>query len=276
MGIKLSKISTAEIQLYYNKLLDEGLSPNTVKRHHANIRKALQEALIQGAINCNVADLTKLPMAKKYNASIYNPKQLKKVLEITKGTSIESAIIFTVYYALRRGEVCGIKWTDIDWENRLLHIRNTRTTAKKEVYQQSTKNTTSTRDLPLDDYMINYMLNLKKKQNEDKKFFGDTYVDNGFVCRWETGREIKVSYLAHKFSELLQKHNMPHIRLHDIRHSTATNLLEKGVDLKVIQEFLGHSSITTTANFYLHPKMEKKREAVNVISSALNLMTSEV
>ena len=126
-----------------------------------------------------------------------------------------------------------------------------------------------TRDLPLDDHMITYLTKLRSKQAEDKLFYGQNYTASGFICRWDNGKELKVSYLSHKLSELLEKNNMPHIRLHDIRHSTATSLLNSGIDLKVIQEFLGHSSINTTANFYLHPEMEKKREAVNAISSAV-------
>lgn len=268
--IKLTELKHQDIQAYYNSLLEKGLSATTIKRHHANIRKALQDALINGLVPCNEADLVKLPKAKKYNPAIYNGEQLKKMLDIVKGTTIETAIIITYYYALRRAEVCGLKWTDIDFSNRIMYIRNTRTTAKAEVYQNSTKNSSSTRQQPLDDFMFNYLKSLKEKQEQDKKFFGDCYVDSGYICRWDDGRELKVSYVSHKFSELMRNNNMPHIRFHDIRHSTATNLLENGTDLKVIQEFLGHSSISTTANFYLHPNIEKKKEAVSILNAIIN------
>lgn len=222
-------------------------------------------------VTCNMADRVKLPPMRKYHATIYDDAELKKLIDITKGTPIESAIMLTVYYGLRRGEVCGLKWADIDFARRVIHIRNTRTTAEGgEIFQTSTKNESSTRDLPIDDFVYDYLTKLKDKQDQDKIFLGSEYEDSGFLCRWDDGRELKVDYVSKTFQTLTQKAGMPKIRFHDLRHSTATNLLAKGVDLKIIQELLGHSSINTTANFYLHPDIEKKREAVSVMSAMLN------
>ena len=268
--VKLCDISAQDIQQYYNHLMDRGLSPASIKRHHSNIRKALQEALMNNMVTCNMADRVKLPHMRKYQATIYNDAELKKLIDAAKGTPIECVIVLTVYYGLRRGEVCGLKWTDVDLGRRIIHIRNTRTTAGKEIYQTSTKNESSTRDLPIDDFVYDYLVKLKDKQEEDRKFLGNGYEDCGFLCRWEDGKAIKVSYVSHAFKDLLKKAGMPRIRFHDIRHSTATNLLAKGVDLKIIQELLGHSSINTTANFYLHPDIEKKKEAVSVMTAMLN------
>ena len=124
--------------------------------------------------------------------------------------------------------------------------------------------------MPIDDFVYDYLIQLKAKQEDDKRFFGDGYRDSGFICRWDDGNELKLSYVSHAFKDLLKKSGMPVIRFHDLRHSTATNLLAKGVDLKIIQELLGHSSINTTANFYLHPDIEKKKQAVSVMTAMLN------
>ena len=118
--------------------------------------------------------------------------------------------------------------------------------------------------------VYSYLSSLKDKQEQDKLLFDNCYYDSGFVCRWDDGKELRASYVSHAFKELLKRNNLPHIRFHDLRHSTATSLLENGIDLKVIQEYLGHSSINTTANFYLDPDLQKKQEAVNVLSSILN------
>ena len=269
--VKLCDLSAQDIQRYYNHLMDGGLSPASVKRHHANIRKALQEALMNNMVTCNMADGVKLPPMRKYHATVYDDAELKRLIDAAKGTPIECAIMLTVYYGLRRGEICGLKWTDIDFARRVIHIRNTRITAAGgEIFQASTKNESSTRDLPIDDFIYNYLTQLKDKQEKDKLFFGSGYDDSGFLCRWDDGRAIRVDYLSKTFHTLLQKSGMPKIRFHDLRHSTATNLLAKGVDLKIIQELLGHSSINTTANFYLHPDIEKKKEAVSVMTAMLN------
>lgn len=172
--VKLCDLSAQDIQRYYNHLLDGGLSPASVKRHHSNIRKALQEALVNNMVDCNMADRVKLPPMRKYHATIYDDVELKQLIDITKGTPIESAIMLTVPYGLRRGEVCSLKWTDIDLARRVIHIRNTRTTAEGgEIYQASTKNESNTRDLPIDDFVYDYLTQLRDKQGRDKAFLGD-------------------------------------------------------------------------------------------------------
>ena len=110
---------------------------------------------------------------------------------------------------------------------------------------------------------------LQDKQDSDRLFFGKGYDNNDYICRWDDGRPLAVSYVSHAFADLLKKNNLPVIRFHDIRHSVATSLLENDIDLKIIQEYLGHSTMNTTANFYLHPNINQKKKAVNVTSGLL-------
>lgn len=119
-----------------------------------------------------------------------------------------------------------------------------------------------------------YLTELKQKQEDNKKFYGNAYCDSGFVCCYDNGEPLNVSYISHAFSDLLKKNNLPHIRFHDLRHSTATALLRSGVNLKVIQEILGHSTMATTANFYLHPDIEEKRKAIGTMSTILKPFTA--
>lgn len=267
--ILLSELVPQHIQSYYDYLLDKGLSAGTIKKHHANIRKALQEALRQNAVPYNMADRVSLPPMKKYVPKIYDSEQLKKLILVSMGTPLESAVVICTHYALRRGELCGLKWSDVDFDKRILYIRNTRTTTDKEIYQESTKNDSSTRELPIDDDMFAYLNMLKEKQDADRLYFGKGYNDNDYICRWDDGKPLAVSYVSHAFADLLKKNNLPVIRFHDIRHSVATSLLENDIDLKIIQEYLGHSTMNTTANFYLHPNINQKKKAVNVMSGLL-------
>lgn len=267
--LKLIDVAPKHIQDYYNFLLDRGLSASSVKRHHANIRKALQNAMELNMIPYNVADRTKLPKQQKYHANTYDDKQLIELLRVAKGSTIESAIMLCVNYGLRRGEVAGLMWSNVNLEGRELYIKNTRVTAKNEIFQESTKTSSSYRTLPIEQEMYDYLIALKQKQEDDKMFYGNSYCDSGFVCCYEDGKPLKVSYISHAFSDLLKNNDLPHIRFHDLRHSTATALLRSGVNLKVIQEILGHSTMATTANFYLHPDIEEKRKAINKMSNIL-------
>lgn len=269
--LKLIDIAPKHIQDYYNYKLDLGLSASTIKRHHANIRKALEDALELNMIPFNVADRTKLPQVKKYQASTYNEKQISALLEASKDTPIESAILLCVYYGLRRGEVCGLRWSDVDFENRILHIANTRTTAGKEIFQDTAKTSSSNREFVINDEIYNYLKILRGKQAKNRLFIGGAYSDSGFICCWDNGEPLNVDYVSQAFSKLLKNNGLPHIRFHDLRHSCATNLLKNGVDLKIIQEYLGHSTAATTANFYLHPDLEEKRKATDILSNALRI-----
>ena len=242
-----------------------------IQRHHANIRKALQDALELNLIPYNVADRTKLPKQVKYHATIYNDKQLSRLLEVSEGTPIECAVRLAIYYGLRRGEIGGLTWESVDLENRLLHITHSKVLAGKEIFQDTTKTMSSYRTLPIDDDMYMYFAALKERQSQNKAFFGSAYIDTEFVCCRDNGEPLKVDYISYAFSTLLKANNLPHIRFHDLRHSCATLLLSRGIDLKIIQEYVGHSTISTTANFYLHPDIEEKRKAVNTISDIFRI-----
>lgn len=147
--IRLIDLAPKDIQGYYNSLLDKGLSPATVKRHHANIRKALQDAVELNTIPYNVADRTKLPKQVKYQTTIYNEAQFMTLLKVSENTPIESAVRLAVCYGLRRGEVGGLMWKAVDLENRLIHITHTKITAGGEFFQDTTKTLSSRRTLPI-------------------------------------------------------------------------------------------------------------------------------
>lgn len=269
LKILLSDLTPKDIQTYYNYKLKQGLSANTIKHHHANIRKALQSALKMNMIPYNMADRTDLPKIVKYKPKIYDERQLTLLLEKVKNTPIESVVVICCHLGLRRGEVCGMRWIDVDFENRIIHIKHTRTIAKTEIVQDSAKTDSSETTLPISDSLYEYLVALKQQQNEDKIFFGGAYKDSGYVCRWDNGEELRVSYASHAFNDLLRKNDLPHIRLHDLRHSVATNLLNNGVDIKIIQEYLRHSTIATTANYYLHPSLKQKQDAANTMGYIL-------
>lgn len=216
-----------------------------------------------------MADRTTLPTIVKYKPKVYDKAQLFKLLRVVRDTPIESVVILCVHYALRRGEVCGLRWSDVDLKNRIMYIQNTRTSAKTEIFQQSAKTESSIRQYPLNDEMLSFLYQLQEKQRQNKLFFGSEYIESGFICTWDDGKPLGVSYVSHAFSNLLKNNDLPHIRFHDIRHTVATNLLDNGVDLKVIQEYLGHSTISTTANYYLHPSIKQKEKALNVMNGLI-------
>lgn len=201
-----------------------------------------------------------------YIASYYTVEQLEKLLELTKGTSIESVVFLTAHYGFRRGEVLGLRYSDIDFVEKTLTVRNTRTKVKSAVEKQP-KSIASYRTLPLMPMVEKYLVDLKKKQEQDKILFGSEYQCNDYICKTANGAPININSLSHIFKRILEQNDMPHIRFHDIRHSVASYLLKNGVSLKEIQLWCGHSDISVTAMFYTHVDLEMKRNAGEKINA---------
>lgn len=256
--ITLQDITASDIQRYYRKLSDDGLSANTIRRHHANIRKAINDAMKNNIVACNIADRVTLPKANYKRIYYYSEEMIEKLLEIVKGTEIETCVYLGVFCGLRRSEVCGLRWKDVDFDNSTITICNTITRGNTLIEKERTKTLSSYRTMPLENELREFMLNLKEIQKQDKELFGSEYADNGYVCVWQDGRSLLPEYVSHRFKEIIQKNNMPDITFHGLRHTCATLLLSKGYDIKLIQEYLGHSSVVTTGNIYAHVQFSSK------------------
>ncbi|MFM9329401.1 tyrosine-type recombinase/integrase [Paenibacillus mesotrionivorans] len=272
-NLLLQEIQPIHLQKYYDTKHQgdqasgkEGLSAKTLRRHHANIKSALDFAVRMNLIPFNPADRIVLPKQEKYNASYYPVDRLEELFEACSGTAIESAVFIAAHYGLRRSEVLGLKWDCINFEEKTISIKEVRVKIGKKVVVKKPKSESSQRTLPLMDNIERYLKNLKKQRKRDKLLFGEDYDDSGLVCCWPNGSPIKSEYLNHKFKEILEKNKLPHIRFHDLRHSTASYLIKHGVSLKEIQVWLGHSTITLTADTYSHLDMETKKDTAQRIN----------
>lgn len=253
-GVKLSDMTPALLQSYYNAQLKAGLSPNTVRKHHANIHKCLNYALRLGLLTINPSTQTELPPKRKYTgATAYTPDQLKSLLSVFEGDPLETPVRIAVTYGLRRSEVCGLRWNAIDFEANTLSICFTAVVDNgKVLYTESTKTATSNRQLPLTSSMRTYLLKVKAQQEENKRLLGSSYQESGFVCVKADGEPINPDFITHHFRRILRANHLPVIRFHDLRHSAVYALRKGGCDAKDIQCWLGHSDVSTTLNVYGH------------------------
>lgn len=276
--IKLTDIQAIDIQEYYNHLFSEGLSANTVIHHHAIIRKALDYAFKMDVIPNNPADKVQRPKKEQYIGSFYNENELNELFEKSKDDPMNLMILVTSYYGLRRSEVLGLKWDAFDFENNTITIKHTVVIAKLDgkrqiVAKDRTKNKSSYRTLPLVKEISEKLLETKKKQQAFKEAFGKTYInefeDYVFVNLQE--KLVRPDYVSEHFKILLNNKGLKHIRFHDLRHSCASLLLAKGIPMKAIQEWLGHSNFSTTANIYAHLDSKSKALSVQALSNAISI-----
>jgi len=272
-NIKLQDLKPMHLQNYFNEKYENGrvngkggLSANLLSKHYANMKKALDYAVNNKILNSNPIVNITLPKKAKFTGSILKIEKLEKLLECVKGTIIENAVTLTAYYGFRRGEILGLRWQDIDFDENTLTIQNTRVRVKNEI-EKSPKTESSKRTLPLIQNISDYLKLLKAKQLDDSKLFGDCYKVNDYICKYQDETPLNICYYDHIFKKILIQNKLPVIRIHDLRHCTASFLLKQGVSMKEIQVWLGHSDISTTMNIYAHVDFEMKREAASKINN---------
>jgi integrase len=269
--VKLQKLDPLTIQQMYNHYMDKGLSSTTVLKIHANVRKALQYAVKMNIIPYNPADRVEKPKKRKYIASYYDETQIAALLEAARGEPMYTAILLTAFYGLRRSEVLGLKWKNVDFTNATLTICETVVEYKNVYEKQSTKTESSRRTLPLTPDIQAHLERLREEQAENRAFFGREYIENDYVCKRADGAMFRPNYVTERFYHIIRKKGLPRIRFHDLRHSAATMLLAAGFSLKEIQEWLGHSDISTTANIYAHLQYKAKQDMAASMSEHLRI-----
>ncbi len=271
--LKLRELTPKHIQDYYTYEMNEGgVSANTVIHRHANIRKALQYAVRTGLLDYNPADRVERPKKEKFAGSIYNEKELEQLFQVAKDDPIELGVILAAFYGLRRSEVVGLRWDAIDFEQKTITIRHTVTQVSLNgkstvISKDRTKTKSSYRTLPLVKPFEDLLHRLKSQQAENRKLCGSAYCKKyaDYIYVNELGDRIKPNYITQHFPMVLEKHGMRKIRFHDLRHSCASLLYANGVSLREIQEWLGHSDISTTSNIYTHLDFSSKVASANAI-----------
>ncbi|GEB33355.1 hypothetical protein BPA01_29350 [Brevibacillus parabrevis] len=205
-NVDLQDLQPAHIQKYYKHLLEEkGLSPNTVHKHHANIRKALDYATKQQLVYRNVALAVELPRRQKFEAKFYTQEQLITLLKNVRDTKIEVPVYLASYLGLRREEICGLKWKNIDFNERIIYVREVRVSAGKITVTKKPKTDKSLRALYIEDELYEVLLKCKANYDKYKKLLGCEFHDSGYVYAKTNGKPYKVNYITDQFKEFLQK-----------------------------------------------------------------------
>ncbi len=278
--LKLQDIRMSHIEEYYNTKAesgrldghDGGLSLRTIQLHATVLSLVFKYAIREGLVKNNPVELAQLPNIQRSTSkdNFYTVDECKKLLEVSKGTPLHDIIVVTLYYGLRRSEVMGLRWIDVDFEKNTLTIQHTRVVNGVVVVKDKTKTQSSNRIYPLIDEVKEIFLKLKTEQEMQKQLLLNQYTDSGYIFVNEFGVPYHPGYPSQKLYKLLKKHpEMKHITYHGLRHSAASMLLARNWNMKVISEWLGHSNIGITMNLYTHIDMESKRERAKELNGIL-------
>ncbi len=170
---------------------------------------------------------------------------------------LQPMVYVAIYYGLRKSEVLGLRWQDIDFVRDTITIQHTVVKNKTIIEKDSTKTSNSRAVMALIDDVKNVLLGLREKEQGYRAFFGSDYIENDYVFKHENGKPYRPDTITRSFQRALKKAGLPIMRFHDLRHSTASILFDKGWDIGEVREWLRHADIDTTANIYTHVRQSR-------------------
>ena len=276
--IQIQHLTSQHIENFYAELRKNGrtksaggLSSTTISYINRILHEALKHAVSRHIIATNpINEIIKKPTRNRFTGTTCTVQEIRKLLELAKGTSLRTAIALAGLAGLRRGECLGLRPEDIDYETNILHIRRQITVPNNTPTVQELKTVNSTRDIimiPELKKIIEEQLTYNAKQ---QKQLGSHYHNDGWLVCNPDGSIMNPNYLTHHFSTFIKSHGLKKIRFHDLRHTCASLLLEAGVDIKTVSTILGHSSIAITADTYTHVLTTMKQNAANKLSSLIS------
>lgn len=287
-GTLLRELEPTQIQRFYNRKLTEKplngrgdtLSAKSIKQMHIVISQCLEQAVFEGKIFRNPAKATKPPKWEEKEAVFLTEKQIKDFMKNIADDRWFSSFFTVMGSGLRLGELCALKWSNVDLENGVIHVKesvvriksNSKEGPKTKLIIQTPKTKSSIRVIPVPAEVVTELKRWEKRRKEEMLRIGRPSKElDGFVFARIDGKMIDPGSLSRHFLELMRDNGLKGIHFHTMRHSYASLLLKAGEHPKVVQELLGHSSIQTTMDIYSHVDPEIKVKAARSINSVFKM-----
>lgn len=268
-SVRLSRLRPDDVQTLLNQKLASGLSPRTVVHIRATFHAAMNHALRWGLVSRNVVALTTPPQVPTSEIDPLSPSDAKRVIEAVRGDWVGSIVEVALGTGLRQGEILGLRWSDIDFETSRLRVRRVLQRTRDGYIFAEPKTHRSRRGIPVPSIALRALKARRAQQLEDRLRHGVAWDESDLVFTNASGGPLYGPNVTRRFQHLLGKAGLPRMRFHYLRHSCASLLLAEGVPLKVASQILGHSSIATTANVYVHVLEELNDEAAAAMDRAL-------
>jgi site-specific recombinase xerD len=234
-------------------------------------------------IPVNPVDKVDRPKKNAFTPSFYDKEEINKLFDLVEGTELELPVKLAAFYGLRRSECIGLRWSAIDFNNNTLTVNHTVTTVEVdgkevELASDTAKTKSSLRTLPLVPVFKELLLKKRAEQKEFRRLCGKAYCTDylDYICVDQLGKRTSPDYITEYFPKFLKKNGLRVIRFHDLRHSCASMLLANGVPMKQIQDWMGHSDFSTTANIYAHLDYQSKVTSAEAMLAGLGLKATGI
>ena len=280
--VRLQGLTPAQLNLFYAQLLElgrrkrrGGLAPKTVKNIHRLLHRALRDAVRWGYLTRNVAEAVDAPMVRSAERQVWTPEQLAAFLEHVRGDQFYALWRLLVMTGMRRGELAGLRRSDIDFVSARVTPSHPRVVVDHAVHVSEPKTERGRRSLALDAATLGALRAHLARQDEERALVGVGYQDSGLVFTKPDGSPIHPRLISDWFKQRSRAAGLPAIRLHDGRHSNATAALAAGVPIKVVSERLGHASVAFTLQVYGHVLPGMDEQAANMLARLIVTHDSE-
>ena len=279
--LELQQITAVDLDRLYAQLASVGspdgrgaLSKNSIRKVHVLIGTALGNAELKGLVQRNVARVASPPSARSAKApemTCWTPEQLRTFLNFVAVDSHHAPMLrLAALTGLRRAELCGLRWLDVDLDNARLVVRQAITTVDHEPCLGDVKTTRSRRVIDLDATTVSVVRSQRSHQLEERLRAGPAWTDTGLVFTMPDGRGWHPDVITRAFARLVERSGLPRIRLHDLRHTHATHLLAAGTNVRVTSERLGHASVAFTLDVYGHVLPGQQADAAAAVAALVD------
>ncbi|MFJ1732263.1 tyrosine-type recombinase/integrase [Streptomyces sp. NPDC088254] len=258
---RLESLSVADVRRFLTQL-ENRTTAATAKESHRVLRTALSAACREELIARNVAGLVEPPRASSRELSPWTLDETLDFLAASRKDPLYAAFVLAIAMGLRRGELVGLRWTDVDLDKRVLYVRQQTQRRRGVLYDDDTKNRRN-RALPLPAMCIAPLRWHRMRQVAARQRAGESWDDGGYVFATRNGRPVEPRNMYRSFTRVAESAGLRVIRLHDARHGCATLLTAAGVAPRVVMEILGHSQISITMDVYTHVVQDTQREAIS-------------
>ncbi|TFB14161.1 site-specific integrase [Filobacillus milosensis] len=265
----INEITTFDIDCFYADKLDEDYSPSYIRQMHNMLNKSFDQAVRWSLIKINPVMNANPPKIITKEKLTWSVEQVNLFRSLIINLNFEMAYILTIFTGMRRGEVLGLKWEDVDLTKGKISIKRSLSFVKgKGLIFKAPKTAKSKRQISISDYLISLLKKQKYKQERQIKK-DSSYNENNLVVCSEIGKPVDPSNLLRQFSRLIKKAELPKISFHDLRHTHATILMQQGENPKVVSERLGHSRVGITLDLYSHVNDDLQERAAQKFEESL-------
>ncbi len=275
-NVPISKLTPRHVEELHRYMGNKGLSARSVQYTHRILSQALKYAVKMEILARNVCNVVDPPKLKRKEIHVMDTDNVQIFLEATRGNLYWPVFFLAIYTGLRRGEVLGLRWQDLNIQNGTISVNQVVNRIRgKGLVIGEPKTASSRRLVSLPASASRLLIDLKLKEGERLESIGMGWNASALIFSNVDGGPLSPSTVSHNFSKALKKAGLPHMRFHDLRHTHATLMLEQGIHPKVVSERLGHSSINITLDTYSHVLPGMQDEAVQVFEQALQISAFE-